>query len=226
MKRMPPSLSKVKGKSNAEREEEQTLHRLHIAINGLPHGSADFDANADAIYLYNTFLWARSLARQKRKDGTASPAAVAKHLKQIASGSARLAKRLADGNVFEAWMDASDDREAAKEEWLQLKSLLATAQERAISAARTAEEVLKAWSQAAKGRKGRPTDEVAETMTIITAVIYERWTGKLASRSISRDTGEVQGQFHAFLAEAFEALGIKSSPNASNARLQETLRKR
>ena len=86
---------------------------------------------------------------------------------------------------------------------------------------------MKAWSQAkGKGQKGRPADEIAETMTIITANVYEKYTGKLASRSISRDTGAVQGEFHAFLTGTFEALGMESSPNPSNARLQETLRKK
>ena len=227
MKRIPPSLSKVKGKSNAEMEEEQTLRRLRSAISELSPRQADFNADADALYLYDTFLWARALSRLKQKDGRASPAAVAKTLKQLASGSATLAKRFkaADRNVFEAWVDASEDREAAQDDWLQLKALLETAQERASSAARTAEAVLKAWMQV-KGRKGRPADEVGDTMTIIAAATYEKWTAKLASRSISRDTGEVQGQFHAFLAKTFKALGIASSPNASNARLQERLRKK
>ena len=106
----PPSLSRVPGKSDAEIQEERTLRQLHNAISKLAHRSANFDPTADAHYLYDTFLLARSLSRQKRKDGTASPAGVAKHLKQLASGSATLARRFgsANRNIFEAWVDASE----------------------------------------------------------------------------------------------------------------------
>ena len=45
-----------------------TLRQLHNAIRELTRRSANFDPTADAHYLYNTFLWARSLSRHKRKE--------------------------------------------------------------------------------------------------------------------------------------------------------------
>jgi hypothetical protein len=105
---------------------------------------------------------------------------------------------------------------------LQLKSLLETMNERATLAARTAEAVLKLWP--AKGKPGRPVDLVADIISIVAAEAYESRTGKLASRLINRDTGTPEGEFHDFLTEVFQALGITASSNASNARLQETLK--
>jgi hypothetical protein len=161
----------------------------------------------------------------KRKKGYASPASVAKQLKDIATRLATLERRLAsaDKNVFEALRDASEDKEVAKEEWLHLKQLLAIMQERAKRAARTAEVVVKACSQP-KGKKGRPVDLVADVITVVAAEIYDLRTGKRASRSINRDTGKAEGEFHIFLTEVFQALGVTASPNASNLRLQETLK--
>ena len=63
-------------------------------------------------------------------------------------------------------------------------------------------------------------------MTEEAAVLYTATTGKIAMRSVSRDTGPVEGAFHAFLTDIFDALGMRSSPYAANMRLQEKLKKR
>ena len=133
--------------------------------------------------------------------------------------------KLADRNVFEALSDAAEDREIAKEEWLGMKSLLGTMQDRAKRAAHTAEAVLKIWRKPLKGKAGRPVDLVAETVTWVAAEVYQGRTAKIANRSIDRVSGAAQGEFHAFQTEVFQALGMTASPNASNARLQETLKR-
>jgi hypothetical protein len=167
---------------------------------------------------------ARVAVLHKRKKGYASPASVAKQLRQIETGVATLERRLAssDKNVFEALRGAAEDREAAKDEWLQLRRLLLTMQERATRAARTADVFAKA-SQA-KGKKGRPEDLEANTISEVAAQIYRLRTGKAPGRSINRDTGEPQGEFHIFLTRVYQALGIGASPNASNLRLQGILK--
>jgi hypothetical protein len=227
MTNFPPSLSRVPGKSDDQLEEEKILRRLRWAVSSLDsRGRADTPDPSEASQdIYSTFLTARVSVLHKRKEGYASPASVAKQLKQIATGLATLERRLAsaDKNVFDTLRDASEDREVAKEEWLQLKQLLVTMQERAKRAARTAEVVVKASSQP-KGKKGRPVDLVADVISAVAAEIYVLRTGKSASRSINRDTGEPQGEFHTFLTQVFQTLGINASPNASNLRLQETLK--
>jgi len=135
----------------------------------------------------------------------------------------------ADKNVFEALRRAAEDREVAgafdclPREWLQLRRLLLTMQERAKRAARAAEVIVKAFPQA-KGKSGRPEDPVAGSITEVAGDAYESLTGKRANRSINRDTGEPEGEFHTFLTNIFQALGITASPNASSLRLQEKLK--
>jgi hypothetical protein len=227
MTNFPPSLSRVPGKSDQQLEEEKILRQLRWAVSNLDsRGRLDTPDPSEASQdIYSTFLTARVSVLHKRKKGYASPTSIAKQLKQIETGVATLERRLAsaDKNVFEALKNAAEDREVAKEEWLQLKRLLIIMQDRAKRAACTAEIVVRACSQA-KGKKGRPVDLVADVISIVAAEIYETRTGKRPSRSINRDTGEPEGEFHIFLTEVFQALGITNSPNASNLRLQETLK--
>jgi hypothetical protein len=229
MTNFPPSLSKVPGMSDVELEEERVLWQLRWAISRLEdRGRLDTpDPSEAAQEIYSAFLTARVAVLHKRKKGYASPVSVAKQLKQIQNGLATLDRRLtsADGNVFKALRDAAEDREAAKEEWLLLRRLLVTVHERASRAARTAEVIVKAFSQA-KRKKGRPEDPVANTVSEVAAGLYKLRTGKMPGRSINRDTGKPEGEFHTFLTEVFQAIGITASPNASNLRLQETLKAR
>jgi hypothetical protein len=222
----PPSLSLAPGKSDTQLQEERILQQLRRAVSNLPGRSDEPDPEEAAKDLYSTFLLVSVFVAQKPKIGSASPRSVAKQLKQIATGAATLARRMksADRNVYEALRDAADDREIAKEEWLRLKSLLEAMQDRAKQAAKTAEAVLKAL-RPTKGKVGRPVDQVADTVTIVAAEIYERRTGKPSTRSIDRISGAVQGEFHVFLTEVFKVLGMTASPNASNARLQEILKR-
>jgi hypothetical protein len=206
MTNVPPSLSRVPGKSDNQLEEEKILRQLRWAVSSLvSRDRLDTPDPSDASQdIYSMFLTAKVSVLHKRKKGHASPASIAKQLKQIATGLATLERRLAssDKNVFGALRDASEDREVAKEEWLQLKQLLVIMQERAKRAARTAEIVVKACSQA-KGKKGRPVDPIADVISVVAAEIYSLRTGKSASRSINRDTGEPQGEFHTFLTQVF-----------------------
>lgn len=228
----PPSLSKVPGLSDAELEEEKILKRLGQIISGLtPQSGSSPDPEETARYLYEAFCIAKAAVGQKRKGGSASIASVAKQLKGIASGATTLAKRLknaSDRKVFEAWAGAAGADELwvghhlATQEWLQLKSLLEVTAARATRAAWTAEDVLKVWASAAT--KGRPPDLIADAMTAIAGGAYAEWTGEPALRSIGRGDGKPQGEFHQFLKDVFDALGIPSSPDASNMRLQTELR--
>jgi hypothetical protein len=225
MTNFPPSLNRVPGKSDAELQEEQILGKIRGAVSSLDKQSDAPVLEDAALDIYSTFLTARVRVLHRRKKGYASTVSVVKQLRQIETGLARLEGRLAsaDGNVFEALKDAAEDREAAKQEWLELRQLLLNMQERAGRAVRAAEAVVKAFPQA-KGKKGRPVDPVAEAVSYAAAAAYVGRTGKRAVRSINRDTGEAEGKFHAFLTEVFHALGITASANASNLRLQETLK--
>ena len=175
------------------------------------------------------FAWPKQPRGRRKRGGWASPASVAKQQKDIASGSTTLLKRLknADKNVFEAWAwadEAGVDRHLATQQWLQLKSLLEESSARATRAALATEAVLKAWPKASAARRGRPPDLFADTMTEIARRVYVEWTGEPTPRSISRDEGKPVGEFHQFLKDVFDALGIPSSPDASNMSLQTELR--
>jgi hypothetical protein len=211
--------------SDAELKEWQILGRLRDAVSSLNSRSDMPDPEEAAQDIYSTFLSASLCVLHKRKKGYATPVSVAKQLKQITTGLATLERRLAsaDRNVFETLLHAAEDRAAVKEEWLELKRLLAIMHDRAKRAARKAEAIAKALPQT-KRKKGRPVDPVPDVISIVAAEIYVLRTGKPASRSISRDTGAAQGEFHAFLTKVFQALGITASANASNLRLQETLK--
>ncbi len=226
--RYPPSLS-GKGISDARLEEERTLFELSEAIKKL---DSRVNSASGAHQLYNDFRLANIWARSKRKEGTASQASVAKQLKQIASGSATLAKRLeaADKNVFDAWAGASDDADdmmfdprEPMQDWLTLKAMLDEAEKRATRAGRTAEKALKVWRQV--GKKGRPADQTADFITLMTANLYKEITGKIAPRSVSRIAGRAEGKFHVFLTDVFSAFELKASPDEANRRLQTELKR-
>jgi hypothetical protein len=227
MSKFPPSLSIMPGKSDAQLQEERILQQLRRAVSNLPAKSEEPDPEDAARYLHSTFLMVTVfVARKPKRLGCASPTSVAKQLKQIATGAATLARRMksADRNVYEALRDAAEDREIAKEEWLRLKSLLETMHDRAKQAARTADAVLKVRPQT-KGKAGRPVDQVADNVTIAAAEIYERRTGKRATRVVSRETGEPEGEFYTFLASVYLALSITANPDASIQRLDAELKK-
>jgi hypothetical protein len=222
-------LNQVPGRSDAELEQERILYRLDQLIRGLtPIAENDVDPSAAAHHLYENFLMAEGAAREKRKSGRASLTRVAKELKDVASGSKTLLKRLkqADRNVFDSWAGAvqEDANATPVEKWLQLKALLQETVTRATRSSQTAEAVVKVCLKA-KASSGRPEDLVAAATTLMAACIYEEWTGKIAVRSISRDDGSPGGEFHNFLTEVFRILGITASPDYSNDRLQKELAK-
>ena len=230
----PPSLSRVPGQSDSELEEERILRQLDQIIRGLaPSPATESDSAAAARHLYDNFLLATGATRQKRKSGSASLTSVAKQLRDIASGSNTLLRRLkqADRNVFDAWAGAAEEDAnrvvaTSKQKWLQLKAMLQETVIRATRASQIAEAVMKVCTEAkAKASRGRPEHQVAAATTLMAAHIYEEWTGKIAVRSISRDDGSPEGEFHNFLTEVFGILGITASPDYSNDRLQKELAK-
>jgi hypothetical protein len=220
--KLPPSLSNV-GRSVSAVEEEDRRHRLEQIMHALPlqDGAALKIANF-ARDLYEMFLLASHLARARRKKRSASPNSVKRQLRYIESGSNTLLKRFrnAPENVFRAWADAANLADYASYyevvyDWLQLKRLLENAAERARRAGK------------AGGRKadfpqdrGRPPDDIAAAITVVAANAYQELTGRDAVRRIDRDTGKPCGGFHEFLTAVFNGLGINSSPDAANMRLQ------
>jgi hypothetical protein len=227
----PPSLNRVPGMSDADLKEEEVLLLLGEAIRGLSPGEEnDLDPSAPARSLYEDFRIAKLAARQKQKAGKASFTSIAKQMKDVASGSRTLLKRLekADRNVFDVWVRAAEETSHVAappaEKWLLLRSLLNETAARATRAAQIAEADAKACPEA-KGAKGRPEDVVARAITVKAADIYEGWTGKIAVRSISRDDGSPGGEFHDFVTQVFGILSISASPDYSNDRLQKELAK-
>jgi hypothetical protein len=222
----PPSLGKVPGIGHHRMEENLILGGLATAIR---RTGPNIDAVSGARYIYSHFLATKVDVSTKRKKGMAPQISVAKQLKQIASGAATLAKRLehgSDGNVFDAWVMAADDnmpRQDIVDQWVALRQLLETTRERAQKAGKTAEQALKLWRK--PGQKGRPADDVARLTAIATLEIYERATGQLGPRSVSRDSQKPVGAFHRLLTQVFETLGIKASPDATNMWLQAELKK-
>lgn len=226
----PPSLNRVPGMSDAELEEENILRLLGEAISRLsPVEDNDLDPSLPARSLYEDFRIAKLATRQKRKAGKASFTSIAKQMKDVASGSRTLLKRLkkADRNVFDAWVRAVEETShlaSPTEKWLALRLLLNETATRATRAAQIAESVAKACPDT-KGAKGRPEDVLATAITVKAADVYEEWTGKNAARSISRDDGSPGGEFHDFLTRVFDVLSISASPDYSNDRLQKELAK-
>jgi hypothetical protein len=143
-------------------------------------------------------------------------------LREIESGANTLLRRLSNAppNVFEAWAGAADfadyiNSHEVTYEWLQLKRLLENAAERAKQAAQAA-----APKAEDRENRGRPSDYIAASITVVAAKAYEELTGRDAVRNIDRGTGKPRGEFHEFLTVVFEALGIDSSPDAANMQLQ------
>src|SRR5262249_55187653 len=229
---LPPSLSGISGGGHFQMDEEETLRQLEQAIHDLPLKKGPEDSVAAAARDLLTEHQAIAVAlRRRRKSGTASTLRVQRELKEIARRSSALLKLLkkADRNTFEAWAHPAcadgAEREAAKQEWLQLGKLLEASAERATRATQAAQSVEKNRAAGGKsGRRGRPPDELADHIVVVAANIYERRTGITAYREISRDSGEPIGAFHDFLTRIFEVLEINSSPDARNMQLQATLR--
>jgi hypothetical protein len=231
---LPPSLSGVPGWSDMEIEDEKRLRLLEEAINGLPPMKEVTESGVAeaARWLLNEWRSAVVNLKLEKKSGTASQVGVQGKLGQIASRSRTLLKTLkgADRAAFDAWTAVAHfkdglDREAAKQEWLQLKQLLEFSAERAKKAAEAAQVVIKHRPEAGS-KGGRPPDRLGDSVAIMAALVYQELTGAPASRVIDGITGKPRGGFFEFLGRVFEALGIGSSPNAANARLQERLGKK
>jgi hypothetical protein len=224
---LPPSLSGIRGGGHFQIEEEKTVRQLEQAIQDLRLKEGGKDSSAtDARDLLTEYQDKRVALRLGRKSGTASTLKVQRELNQIARRSSALFRLLkkADRNTFEAWVHPAWseglEREAAKQEWLQLRNLLEASAERATRAAQAAQSVETNRS----GRRGRPPDELADYLIISVANIYERRTGLTAYREISRYSGRPGGAFHDFLTRVFQALDLESSADACNMRLQAELR--
>jgi hypothetical protein len=224
---LPPSLSGIRGGGHFQIEEEKTVRQLEQAIQDLRLKEGGKDSSAtDARDLLTEYQAKRVALRLRRKSGTASPVRVQRELKEIARRSSALFRLLkkADRNTFEAWVHPAWseglEREAAKQEWLQLRNLLEASAERATRAAQAAQSVEKNRI----GRRGRPPDELADHLVVFAANIYERRTGLTAYREISRYSGRPGGAFHDFLTRVFQALDLESSADACNMRLQAELR--
>jgi hypothetical protein len=217
--RLPPSLSGVSGYTDSEVEEEDCCRRLEQVMRALPlqAGAAPKIKNL-ARHLYSSFRLARLSVWSRRKTRSANPTNAKRHLRYIEQGSNTLLKRLrnAPTNVFQAWADA--DHNATKE-WLSLKRLLENAAKRAKRAAET--NLPKAGGS---GNRGRRPDHIAASVTVSAAVAFEELTGRDPMRNIDRDTSKPYGEFHEFLKVVFEALGINSSPDASNRQLQANIK--
>jgi hypothetical protein len=179
-------------------EEEEALRQLARAILDLPVKGGDKKSSTTAAQtLLDECLSAKVELRLRKKSGTASTLGVERGLKQIASRSRTLLKLLknADRNIFEGWVHAARaeevGREEAKQEWLQLKSLLEDAAERANLAAKQEIDRRKNWPAPAKGgKRGRPPDELADYISVVAANIYQQRTGEIAYREIGRDDGK------------------------------------
>jgi hypothetical protein len=131
--------------------------------------------------------------------------------------------------TVEAWVDAAcadgAERGVAKTRMASAREVLEASAERAAAASRAVQNVEKNRTAAGKsGRRGRPPDELADHIVVFAANIYERRTGTTAYREISRDNKKPRGGFHNFLTRVFAALGLTSSPDSSNMRLQAKLR--
>lgn len=146
-------------------------------------------------------------------------------LREIESGAKTLFKRLdsAPTNVFQAWADAVDvaetDNQQVMYEWLQLKSLLEIAVERAKQARQAVVPKVEVPEN-----RGRRADPIPASITLVAAKAYGELTGRIAGRSIDRESGVPCGAFHEFLTSVFKELSIVSSPDASNMQLQSELR--
>jgi hypothetical protein len=222
---LPPSIASLPSLPDPREK------RLEQIICNLPLKTGGEDNNAaDARAVFEAYMLASVAPVQQKKLGAASSTTVARDLKKIASRSSTLLKLLkgADGNTIEAWAAVPYPEavpfEMARQEWLELKDLLDKSVQRATQAARSVENTLKSAARPKRGKRGRPMDQLGDLVTIEAANIYAHRTGKSAARNIDRASGKPLGDFHNFLVRVFEVLGIKSSPDACNARLQARLR--
>jgi hypothetical protein len=219
--KFPPSLSNV-GRSVSAVEGDDRRHRLEQIMHGLP--LRDGAAPRIAIFardLWDMFLLATHVMGARRKTRSAGATSVQRQLRYIESGSNTLLKRLrnAPENVFRAWVEAADiedyiDHHEITYEWLQLQRLLETAAERAKRASKTG------FPKADPKSRGRPPHDTAAAVTAVAVNAYEELTGRDAVRSIDRHTQKPCGKFHEFLAALFDALAIKSNPDAANKQFQ------
>ena len=216
--KIPPSLNKMRGLSDAELEEHSRLERLRGAIADL-RGGKPHEPYELAEHLLDVHYQARSQVRRKRKDGTKSPTDVHKQLLNIQKGSETLRARLtkADRNVFDAWAASSGETtEDATERWLQLKQLLAFS----IDTSRKASD---AAAVVAKCPPGREQDGIVNCVSLAAMHVYTAATGKKPGRTHNRDDIREDAPFPAFLREVFEILEIKASVDHAIRAWQDTL---
>ncbi len=75
-----------------------------------------------------------------------------------------------------------------------------------------------------KRPRGRQVSKRADYVTTIAAHIYQELTDAPATRKIDWDSLKPYGELHDFLMRVFHILGIKSSSDTANRRLQEILK--
>jgi hypothetical protein len=218
---LPPSLSQIPGISNEEllcRELEPLMRELLsqpvclLGENQRREGERHIPNLAREMC--EVVVMARGAEVERSKAGKASLAGVSRQLRDIASGTDTLFKRMkkADRNVFDAWADAgiaANDipyHESIRR-WLNLWWLLEEARERAVQAAQSVEAAMKQSSRASMPEnRGRPAEIAASAVAAEAAVVYEKLTGRQAVRSVNRDTGEAGGLFPRFFRERFQEI--------------------
>ncbi len=216
--KIPPSLNKMRGLSDAELEEHNRFKRLRGAIADL-QGAKPHEPDELAKRLLDVYHQARSQVRRKRKDGSASPTSVHKQLLNIQKGSETLLARLtkADRNVFDAWAaSSSETTEDATQRWLQLKQLLACSIDTSRKASDTAAVVTKC-------PPGRKEDGIANCVSAGAMGVYTAATGKKPVRTHNRDDIRDDAPFPAFLGEVFEILAIETNVDHVIRTWQDTL---
>jgi hypothetical protein len=195
---IPPSLNKMRGRSNADIEEECITGQFREAIAQLPTSQ---QAESWAAFLYGEFCEARVAKNMRRKAGSEGRKEQAKQLKRIASAAERLGKHLKEAGslVFDSWASASDvDRSTATQEWLHLKYLVEIAATRASQADQYIQHVERV-------NTGRPGDAMARPMSEAAALVYVQ-LGKPIDQGTKRDS------FSAFLATIFDICDINRRP--------------
>jgi hypothetical protein len=236
---LPPNLNRVPGISNEEllcRRLEPLMRELlsqPVCLLGEnQRREAERDIPNLAREMCEVVAMARGAEVERSKAGKASLAGVSGQLRYIASGADTLLKRMkkADRNVFDAWADAGNAANdipyhGSIRRWLDLRSLLEDARERAVQAAQSVEAAMKQFSRASRPEnRGRPPEIAASAVATEAAVVYEKLTGRQAVRSVNRNTRDPEGFFHDFLESVFKIFYIDSSPDYANAKLQADLR--
>jgi hypothetical protein len=232
-KKFPISISRLRGLSDRQLEEDRQLRLLEQAILRLPLlDEQKHKVEACARHLFEEDLSARvEIAQKPKKEGVRSSARIANDMRQIKIRSSALLGyfRNVDKNHFESWIDAAtskheQSREKAISQWHELRQLLAMASETSDQAIKAAKA--RAGSSALnRNSAGRKKDERADYVTTVAAGVFEQVTGKTAARAIDRMSSENVGEFHRFLGAIFRALGITASPDEANKRLQINLKR-